>query len=68
MKDQQKKQPKNPEVHDPSTVKHKTPRKASIEDPEKNDPPAPGKEPRIDDDPDQTMKKIPVEGPNKQGS
>jgi hypothetical protein len=37
MKDQQKKQPKNPDVHDPSKILHKTPRKASVENPDKTD-------------------------------
>jgi len=61
MKDQQKKQPQNPEVNDPSKTSVKNPHKSSIENPDKNDQPNPGKETRIDDDPDQTMKKIPLE-------
>ncbi|HLZ87872.1 MAG TPA: hypothetical protein VKQ52_11545 [Puia sp.] len=60
MKDQKRTQPKNPAIHDPSRIQHKTPRKASIENPDKNDQPDPGKEIRIDDDPDQTKRKIPV--------
>jgi hypothetical protein len=67
MKDQQNKQPKNPDVHDPSQVPHKTP-KASVENPDKQDQPNPGKTNNIDDDPDQTMKKIPVEDGSKQTS
>jgi hypothetical protein len=61
MKDPQKKQQRNPEVHDPSKILHKTPRKASIENPDKQDRPDPGKTHNIDDDPDQTKRKIPVE-------
>lgn|GEM_PF-6490044 len=61
MKDQQKKQPQDPEVHNPSKTPGKDQRKSSVENPDKNDQPNPGKEPKIDDDPDQTMKKIPVE-------
>ena len=67
MKDQQKKQPKNPDVHDPSKLQHKTPHKASIENPDKPDQPNPGKTNTIDDDPDQTMKKIPMEEKETRG-
>lgn len=67
MKDQQnKQQPKNPDVHDPSQLQHKTPHKASIENPDRQDQPNPGKTNNIDDDPDQTKKKIPVERDSKQ--
>jgi hypothetical protein len=68
MKDQQKKQRKNPDVHDPSQLPHKTPRKASIENPDTRETPDPAKRPNPDDDPDQTRKKIPVEEEPKQGS
>jgi len=61
MKDQQKSQPKDQDVHDPSKIQHKTPHKASIENPDQPDQPNPGKTHTIDDDPDQTLKKIPVE-------
>ncbi|HEY4107924.1 hypothetical protein [Puia sp.] len=54
-------QPKNPDQHDPSQVPHKTPHKASIENPDKDDQPNPGKTNNIDDDPDQTRRKIPVD-------
>jgi hypothetical protein len=61
MKDQQKTPQRNPEVHDPSKILHKTPRKASVENPDKQEQPDPGKTHNIDDDPDQTKRKIPVE-------
>jgi hypothetical protein len=67
MKDQPKKQPKNRDVHDPSKIQHKTPHKASIENPDQQDQPNPGKANHIDDDPDQTMKKIPMEEKEKRG-
>lgn len=59
MKDQKKVQPKNPDVHDPSKLPHKTSRKAVIENPDQKEDP--NKKITIDDDPDQTKKKIPVE-------
>ena len=45
MKDQKKMQPKNPAVHDPSKVLHKTPHKSSIiPEGEKKVPGQPGPE------------------------
>ena len=61
MKDQEKKQPQNPEVQDPSKTPERNPAKSSIENPDKDDRPNPGKTNNIGDDPDQTMRKIPVE-------
>jgi hypothetical protein len=64
MKDQEKKQPQNPDVHDPSQMPHKTP-KSLVENPDKQDNPNPGRTNTIDDDPDQTKRKIPVEDKNR---
>ncbi|HVU98138.1 MAG TPA: hypothetical protein VHE34_23100 [Puia sp.] len=65
MKDQQKTPQRNPEVHDPSKILHKTPRKASVGNPDQQERPDPGKTHNIDDDPDQTKRKIPVEDPRE---
>jgi len=61
MKDQHKPQQRNPAVHDPSKILHKKPRKASIENPDRQRLPSPGETRKIDDDPGQTKRKIPVE-------
>ena len=68
MKDQQKKQQRNPDVHDPSKIQHKTPHKASVGKPGKQDRPDPGKTHKVEDDPKRATQKVPMEEPGKRDS